>query len=193
MAKQDASSNDQPQTSGSEVATAAEETAAVAVPATGLALQFRDWVQQVARDGAEDRAFRVMSRQLEQVLSAETEDEIMAADMQPTFETRDLVDMEIEVQPELDFVPSADRFQSPLGVYVQFVATALIAKPDRNIAIGQQLIISSGAPLVIGKLRTLQANGYLPRALRIEGVEAPNGTVLKLGNISGRAVRSQSA
>lgn len=184
--------NPENQPTGTEVASTGTRETGVTVPATGLALQFRDWVQQVARDSSEDRAFRVMSRQLEQVLSAEDEESIMNADMQPTFETRDLVDMEIEVQPELDFVPSADRFQSPLGVYVQFVATALTENPDRNIKIGQQLIISSGAPLVIGKLRTLQANGYLPRALRVIGVEAPNGTVLKLGNIAGRAVRSES-
>ena len=188
MAGKDAS---QSTPTGAEVASAAEETGTVAE--TGIALQFRAWVQQVARDGEADRAFRVMSRQLEQVLTAENEDAIMDADMQPTFETRDLVDLEIEVQPELDFAPSADRFQSPLGVYVQFVATALTAMPGRNIKVGQQLIISSGAPLVIGKLRTLQANGYLPRALRIVGVEAPNGTVLKLGNIASRAVRSESS
>lgn len=181
-----------PENGSAEIATNAT-TDGAAVVSTGMALQFRDWLLQVARDGAEGRAFRVMSRQLELILTAETEEEIMNADMQPTFETRDLVDMEIEIQPELDFALSSDRFQSPLGVYVQFTATALTAKPDRNIKVGDTLIIASGAPLIIGKARTLQAGGFLPKPVRIIGVEAPNGTVLKFGDIAARAVRASSA
>lgn len=161
------------------------------VPARA-SVQFKDWVMQQAEEGAEARAFEVASRQMDRILGEEDFDAIMDADMQPTYETRDLVDMELSVHPGIQFAKSDDRFNAPLGVYVQFTATALLARPTQGIVIGQELIISSGAPLVITKLRTLEANDLLPAEVVILGVQAPNGTVLKLGKVAKRAVKAET-
>ena len=159
------------------------------IEAPRMAIQFRDWLIRQAEENSEDRAFQVAANQLELILGAESFDEIMEADMGGTFETRDLVDMEIEIHDQdIQIVKSSEQFNSALEVYVQFTATALIDFPKEHIIAGSDLLISSGAPLIIGKVRTLKARGFLPAKVRIVGISAPNGTVLKLAKVPNRVV-----
>jgi hypothetical protein len=171
-------------------------TAEVAIPANGviatpgIALQFVEWIRREAADNADTRAFDVAVSQLDKILSAQTFDDIMDADSGGTYESRDLVGLEIEIHAgSVRYAKSAERFNSELGVYVQFSATALMDYPSSAVVAGQDMLISSGAPLIIGKIRTLDANGLLPAKVMITGVQAPNGTVLKLGRIPVRAAR----
>lgn len=153
--------------------------------------QFADWIrEEAARTASEDGGGILAGNQLENILTATTFDEIMDADMQGTHETRDLVGLEIEIHDTpWRVAQSAEKYDSALGVYIQFQATALTDKPDRGITVGQDLLISTGAPLIIGKYRSLAANGFLPARVRIVGIDTPNGTVLKLGKIPSRPVQ----
>lgn len=169
---------------GTEIAAKDAGTVDIARPA----LQFRDYLHRAAEEGEEGRAFEVAADQLDKILTATTYDGIMDADMDSTYETRDLVGFELEIAAGIRIVKSDAKFNSPLGVYVQFNGTALMDYPSKGIVAGQDMIISSGAPLIIGKLRTLEANEFLPTRVKIVGVDAPSGTVLKLGKIPSRPV-----
>lgn len=177
-------SAEDPQGNGSgEVA--ARDAGTIAAPR--MAIQFRDYLMAAADADSED-SFKVMAGQLEKILQATTYDEVMDADSGGTFESRDLIDLEVELHDTpMRIAKSAEQFDSTLGVYVQFYATALTGLPGRGIVPGADLLISSGAPLIIGKRRTLEANGLLPCRVRFIGIQTPNGVVMKLGKPLARA------
>jgi hypothetical protein len=118
--------------------------------------------------------------QLDRMLTAESLDDIMNADELGAHQGRDLIGLEFEWHGGMRIAESDDQFDAPLGVYVQFNVTALSNLLDEGIAIGDQILISTGAPLIIGKLRTLEANGHTPIKLMIAGTRGKRGTVLKL-------------
>jgi hypothetical protein len=142
--------------------------------------QFRSWLISQA-DNEDNRSNDVVDSQLDRMLGETDVDAIMSADDQGTHQARDLVGLEFEGPWDgFRVVKSSEKFDAPLGIYVQFQVTALSRMAGKGIEIGDSILISTGAPLVIGKLRTLEANGFLPMKLMIAGQEAPNGTVLKL-------------
>lgn len=148
-----------------------------------IANQFRDWVQAQAAQSAEG-SWDVTARQLDTILTAATAEEIDAADGAVTYQGRDLAGLQMLVpEQEIRYAESSDEFETPLGVYIQFTATALNALPTRGIVRGQELLISTGAPLIIGKLRAYQANGLLPVQQEIHSVKTAKGSVLKIKTI----------
>jgi hypothetical protein len=151
--------------------------------------QFVSWVQAAAEANEGTRSFDVAASQLDRILSETDLDSIMDADEEGTRQLRDLVGAELRI-PAPGFPEcvhkSAEKFNSPLGVYIQFNAIALSSLPKLGIAEGDELLVSTGAPLVIGKLRSMEANGFLPYDFLVVGIEAPNGTVLKLRRMPAR-------
>jgi hypothetical protein len=135
-----------------------------------------------------------MAAQLEKILAASdgTFDEIMDADDSGVFESKDLIGAEIEIQgdPPIRIAESAEKYRGNggLDVYVQFTAIMLANYPEKGLYAGDVILVSSGATLVIGKVRTLEAGGYLPARVMIRGSESVNGTVLKLGRIPERPI-----
>lgn len=163
---------------------AKKESGTVAQPAgISIANEFRSWVQAQAEASAEN-SWEVTGRQLAAILNATTAEEIDAADEAVTYQGRDLDGLQMRV-PEQDFryAESSDEFETPLGVYIQFRAFALNALPTRGISPGDELLISTGAPLIIGKLRVYQANGMLPVFQQIHAVKTSKGSVLKIKSI----------
>lgn len=142
--------------------------------------QFAAFLQRRATESEGQRSYDVAAQQLDRMLTAESLDDIMDADEQGTYQARDLVNLRLTIEPGFRVNKSSEKFEAPLGVYIQFNATANSDMPERGIEKGQELVISTGAPLLIGKIRSLEAGGYLPLAVRIIGIAAPNGTVLKL-------------
>ena len=160
---------------------AKKESGTVTTP--GIANQFRDWVQAQAAATAEN-SWDVTARQLDKILSAETAEDIDAADGAVTYQGRDLDGLQMRVdEQEYRYAESSDEFETPLGVYIQFTATALNALPTRGISPGDELLISTGAPLIIGKLRVYQANGMLPVFQQVHAVKTSKGSVLKIKTI----------
>lgn len=154
--------------------------------------RFRQWVQQQATD--ETDSWEVTARQLDKMLMAEDADAIMNSDEGGTHQGRDLLDFEFEVPSQtFRYANTSPEFDAPLGVYMQFSAVALMDYPNEGILLGEEILISTGAPLVIGKLRTLQANGFLPRKFIMKGYRGGKGVVLKLRPAPNRAVPSTTA
>lgn len=156
-----------------------------------VSTRFRSWVKQQAEQNREDN-WEVTARQLDKMLTAETFDEIMESDEGGTYQGRDLVGIEIEVPDQrFDYRPSSEEFDAALGAYIQFTAIALMEYDEQGIQPGETILISTGAPLIIGKLRTLQANGFLPAHLKI--VLGGGKGVLKLAKAPKRSVPSTTA
>ena len=168
------------------------ETAVAPRPAESL----REWLQRIAEEDT-DRSWEVAASQLDRILAATTLDDIMEADEAGTYQGRDLVGFEFECTGttfpgDIRVVKSSEKFNAPFGVYIQFHATALVDFPSKGVLAGDDCLISTGSPLVIGKLRTLAANGHLPMKLMFSGTEAPNGVVLKLRRPPNRAIPAKA-
>lgn len=166
--------------------------------------KFRDWLLRLAIDEeeADRRAWEVAASQLDRLLEASSYDDIMDADSLGARQCKDLIGFEFSVdagfgfpprppgRPGFEVIKSADKFKATLDVYIQFYGTALIDYPAQQIKIGDLVLMSTGAPLIIGKFRSLEANNHLPQSFKIEGTDATNGTVLKLARAPSRAIRA---
>lgn len=162
-----------------------EKQGTVVLLANRASVKFKEsLLRQAAEDTTSDSS-EVMMQQLDSMLPREDLEEILDSDMGGTYETRDLIGMDIEIMPGIRVAESWEQFNAPLGVYVQFRAIALMDKPELGIGAGSELTVSSGAPLVVGKVKTLEANDFLPIKLRVAGYTARNGTVIKLVKIPG--------
>lgn len=156
-----------------------------------VSYRFRAFVKAEAERNREDN-WEVTARQLDKMLTAETLDEIMDSDEGGTYQGRDLVGFEFKVEDQqFSYRESSDEFESALGAYIQFQATALMEYPEQGISPGDLVTISTGASLIIGKLRTLQANGFLPMDLKI--IAGGGKGVLKLVRAPKRTVSSTTA
>lgn len=159
-----------------------------------IADSFAEWLKELAEnnEGSKERSYEIAAGQLDKILTAESAEDIMSADEGGTHQGKDMIDFEMEVDP-IDWptavMKSSEEFDTPLGVYIQIHGSALMDFPSENITVGEQVTVSTGAPLVIGKLRALSANGHLPMPVKFLGIKAPRGTVLKLGSVPKRAVR----
>jgi hypothetical protein len=172
---------------GASPAKQSDEPTEGVIATTRVSQQFREWLNRKAEEDESTRSYEVAASQLDRMLSAESLDDIMDSDNEGTHQGRDLVGFEFEWKGGFRIAKTAPEFEAPLGVYAQFEATALIDFPQDGIAVGDLVLISTGAPLVIGKLRTLEANGYTPIRLKFTSVKGPRGTVLKLGRPPVRA------
>lgn len=163
-----------------------EASEGTVIPAR-VSQQFHSWLNAKAEEEDQNRSNEVAMSQLDRMLVAESLDDILDADELGARQARDIVGLEFEWKGGFRVVKSSDKFEATLGVYIQFEVTALSAMLDKGIAVGDIVLISTGAPLIIGKLRTLEANGFVPIKLMITGTDAGKGTVLKLRRPPNRA------
>lgn len=154
--------------------------------------QFRAFIErETARqqeDGGVARA--IADGQLDRMMTAEDEEGIWESDAEidpdvRSFQGRDLDGVSIEIaEQEFRFNPSSDEFKTNMGSYIQFEAT--IIKEDKKLALkpGEQILISTGSDLVIGKIMAFRAKNMLPIRATIQQVEGTKG-VLRLRKFVG--------
>lgn len=124
---------------------------------------------QVGEEGS--RAYQVMADQVDNILTAETEDDIWDADEGGTTAAKDLTGVPLRIH-SYDVVESG-KFKTDFGVYALLNAT--------NLVTGADVRLNTGAPLVLAKLRAFEARELLPVDVIFEGIETASGnTVLKM-------------
>jgi hypothetical protein len=128
-------------------------------------------------NGGKNRAFEVAASQMDKILSAETEEDIFNADEGGTISGQDFVNEPFEVR-SYEISQSDSKYDSDLGVYVNIQAVALT--DSKYATAGEQIVINTGATLVITKLEALRARNLLPVKVVIRATPARNGDVLKL-------------
>ena len=169
----------------------ARNTAEVA-PAQELrpAIGFRDYAlfraeESVLADGT--NMHEVTAGMLDKMLSATALEDIMNADMGTVYDTQELIGARLDIPVQrLRFAKSSPTYDSPLGVYVQFRAILVEDFEALSLAAGTEITVSSGASLVAGKLRTLEANELFPVRVQVHSAVAGEGTVIKLKWIPGK-------
>lgn len=155
---------------------------------TGNALELRPHerymrnLQARMQEEAGNRSFDVAANQMDKILTAETESEIWEADEGGTVSGKDFTDVPIQINSYTK-APSRDEFDAPLGCFVSISATLLTE--SKGYSAGEEVIISTGAPLIITKLDALAAGGYIPCKCMIVGTKANKGEVLKLRPLAG--------
>jgi len=145
--------------------------------------QFGEYLLRRAEEDGATRGYEVAASQMDKMLAAETEQEIWDADEGGTVNGQDMIDVELEIRG-FKVATSDDQYDAALGVYILIDATRL----DN----GEQVIVNTGAPLIITKLRMFEVREMLPVTGVIRGTKARNGTVLKLRQLPSRAVKSET-
>jgi hypothetical protein len=152
-------------------------------PVEGKAIEIRPYerfvknLQTRAAESDRNRSFDVAASQMDKILTAETEEEFWDADEGGTVSGKDFTDIAIQING-YEIARSDDKYESDLGVYVNINATLL--QNAKGYKTGEQVIINTGASLVVTKLEAARARDMFPIKCFIKGTEAKNGTVLKL-------------
>lgn len=138
--------------------------------------QFHDYMLAEARDSSENRGADVMDSQAEKILRATTEDEIWDADSGGTIQARDVPGLEVEVLSSAPIVSTRQDIVNSKGYYLNIYAVVLGGPEEilrkNGISVGEEVVLQTGAQLITSKIRTFEANGYLP----VRGVIAATQT-----------------
>lgn len=169
----------------SDVAKASQGAVQGIRPAESL----RMYLASRAEESETVRGSDVMDQQLDAMLAAETPEDIWEADSGGTIAGQNFTDVPIRITG-YSVVKGGEQFAAPLGVYILITATVLDGANAEGADTGDTVTLNTGAPLIIGKLRVLEANGLLPVDCFIKGTKTPNGTVLKLRPYQVKTVRS---
>lgn len=143
--------------------------------------RFKEYMQERAVIDGASLAYDVAANQVDKIMSATTEAEIWDADNLDQIGGRDLVDVEQNIQYYTVHKTARADIDNPWGVFVMVHATRLDT--------GEDLVWNTGAPLVMSKLRALEAAGMLPADAVIKGFVAGQGTVLKLRPVPKRVIK----
>jgi hypothetical protein len=136
-----------------------------------------------------DVAYKQMARIIEATESG-TDDDIWDADEGGVVSGKDFAGIEFMLHA-IEFSPSSDQYDAPLGHFVTLNTTVLSKHP--GFSIGEEVIVNTGAPGVVTKARALEARGMLPAPCFIKSVPARKGSVLKLRPAPGHAVTGETA
>lgn len=157
-----------------------------------LTANFHAAMLQRARDnGADmsDRSDEIMSQQAERILTAQSVEDILRADLGGTVQCRDVPGTYWEIRsmnPVLSTRTFDDGGENAHGYYMQFDATCIGGDQDvltRNgLTVGTVYPLQTGADLLILKARALEAADAFPIRLALLGITTQSGnTVLKWG------------
>jgi hypothetical protein len=146
-----------------------------------------DYLVRRAQEDAGTRNYEIAATQLDRILSAGSAEQMWNADDFDSIGGRDLVDVEQRIN-SFTVHEGSEQYASPLGHWIMVQAQRL----DN----GQEITWNTGAPLLIGKLRWLEAAELLGTAdaeCVIRSTPTPNGSVLKLKQVPQRAVKADAS
>lgn len=143
--------------------------------------RFTESLLRQATADSTSRAFDVAANQVDKIISATTADEIMNADEGGVVSGQDMEDVDLRIR-DYTVGKSADEFNATLGVFILMDCI--------NLETGEEVIVNTGAALIIAKVVALKANGLLPFDAVIKGTKTRNGTLLRLRPVKQRATNS---
>jgi len=168
-------------------------TAEISTTAKAHALteQFHAYMRAMAEDAvtdSADRAEEIMEAQALRILTAETTEDIMSADMGGTVQCRDVPGTYWDIHGYTVLKGNRDDIENSHGYYVQFDAVCIGGDADviakNGLKPGMAYPLQTSALLLITKVRALDAKDALPAKLALVGNRTGSGnTVLKWGNL----------
>jgi hypothetical protein len=168
-----------------------------AVVATRPAERFQQYALARALDTSGNRGTEVMASQMDRILDAAerdnvTEKEIWDADAGGTVQARDVPGLEVEIH-DLSFVASnRDDIENNKGYYASMSATVLggpeVTLTRAGLEIGVDIVLQTGADLIITKVRAFQAREMLPVKAVVTATRTSSGNdVLRIRPLPKRA------
>jgi hypothetical protein len=164
-----------------------------------LTEQFHASMLQRAKDnGAIDRSDDVMDQQAERILTADSVDDILRADMSGTVQCKNVPGTYWNIRSMSPVISNRTDIENTKGYYVQFDATLLGGDPEimtRNgLEVGTVYPLQTGAELLMMKARALEAKNALPMDLALIGIKTQSGrTVLKWGAMPVTVLKGNAA
>lgn len=157
--------------------------------------QFHAAMRDRATFVAEDRADEIMTQQALLILAAaETGDAeaIMRADMGGTVQARDAGSLEVEIISMDPVTSQREDIEGGHGYYISMQTVVLGGDEDTltklGLDIGQDMVLQTGAELVVLKVAALEKAGALPYRGRITSIPTRSGNnVVKLSALPRRA------
>ena len=174
------------------------ETTGTVVPHS-LTESFHAAMLQRARDnGATDRSEEVMEAQAERILTADSVDDILAADMGGTVQCKNVPGTYWEIRSLAPVLSTRTDIENAKGYYMQFDAVLIGGDPEiiaRNgLEVGTVYPLQTGAELLMIKARALEAKNAFPLAVALVGKQTQSGnTVLKWGKMPVTVMQGSAA
>lgn len=154
--------------------------------------KFTAHLQRLAAHNDEGNKDVVTSSQVDKILSAESIEDVWDADEGGMYALKDLVGMELELRSAKD-LPSKDETKRNLfGTWMLMECTALVENRKLGIPAGDVLLINTGVPVVIAKIKALQGKGVDPIQFIVQGVPSTSGEMVRLRPIPSRALKAET-
>lgn len=140
--------------------------------------RFVESLKRQADSDSASRAFDVAATQVNKILTAESAEGIMKADAGGVVSGQDMEDVELLIR-DYTVGNSAEEYDATLGVFILMDCI--------NLHTGEEIIVNTGAALIIAKVVALKAGEFLPYEAVIKGTKTRNGTLLRLVDTPKRA------
>ena len=168
---------------------AVKEGTVIANGATGTVQSFSEYMIARAGEEKETAGAGAFDSQLASMISAQTEAEVWAADESGTIQGRDLIGCEVRIHDLTSHESTNEEFEGN-GFFVTCNATLLAGPKNvltaQGLTVGQDFVLSTGAILIIGKIRWYESKNKLP----FDGLIVKAGRAIKLARIPERAVQA---
>jgi hypothetical protein len=155
--------------------------------------KYRLYMKQRAEIENKDAGAMVMDTQVDNILTAETDEEVWDADLAGTIQARDVPGLEVRIHDLRPVESARDDIVSRTGYYASMNCTVLGGPADmltRNgLALGQDCVLQTGAELIISKVRVFEARDKLPIDAVITAIKTASGNdVLKIRPLPARVM-----
>lgn len=147
--------------------------------------RFVEYMVRRAEVEGPQMASEVSGDSIDKIVTAQTVEDVWAADEGGTISGQDFEDVEHRINSFM-VAPSSDEYSANLGVYVAIKATLLQeydGKPP-----GTEVTIVTGAASLIAKLRMFEQMNALPIDGIIKGTKTAKGTLLRYRPVPKRAI-----
>lgn len=147
--------------------------------------QFHDMMRMRALTVNTDRGAEVMQRQALAIITAETVEDIVSADMGGTIQARDVDGLEVEIQDMEPITSARDDIETREGYYVSMNCVCLGGDEQTltrmGLKVGKEFVLQTGAELFALKVGALENAGGLPFRGRVTAIRTQSGNhVVKL-------------
>jgi hypothetical protein len=150
--------------------------------------KFTDHLRKEAAFNDEGNKDIVTATQVDKILTAESIEDVWDADEGGLYALKDLVGMEFELRSSKT-LPSKDPTKANLfQVWLLLELAALTESRKLGIPIGDVIMVNTGVPQVIAKIKALQGLGVTPIQFMVQGVPSSSGEMVRLRPVPTRAI-----
>jgi hypothetical protein len=150
--------------------------------------KFTAHLQRLAAHNDEENKDSVTAGQVDKILAAESIEDVWDADEGGLYALKDLVGMELEIRSAKD-LPSKDETKRNLfGTWLLLECAVLTENRKLGLLIGDVIMVNTGVPQVIAKIKALQGKGVDPIQFLVQGIPSSSGEMVRLRPIPTRAI-----